>query len=75
MTNHVPRQCTLMFLYSALNYSYLVLQVHASVLYIVQFPTSSTNYVHYKMIVGMNSMHGKTVINSQSSVSNKENDV
>ena len=41
ITNHVPRQCTLMFLYSALNYSYPVLHVRASasVLYIVQFPT------------------------------------
>ena len=35
ITNHVPRQCTLMFSYSALNYSYLVLHVraNASILY------------------------------------------
>ena len=41
ITNHVPRLCTLMFSYSALNYSYLVLHVRASasILYIVQFPT------------------------------------
>ena len=57
MTNHVPRQGTLMFPYSALNSSYLVLQVcaSASILYIVQFPIMSCELLCIIQVKGFKS--------------------